>query len=70
MIKSPFTIYFNIETYSQYLKRSHQKITNHEKLLEPYLVSYILKCNYDKNFLKNVKFLQDLIVFQKFYIIY
>ena len=50
MIKSPFTIYFDIETYSQYLKRSNQKITNHEKLLKPYLVSYVLKCNYNKKF--------------------
>ena len=38
MIKIPFTIYFDIETYSKYLKRS-----NHGKLLKPYLVSYILK---------------------------
>ena len=42
MIKSPFTVYFDIETYFQYLKRSNQKITNLEKLLKPYLVSYIL----------------------------
>ena len=47
MIKSPFTIYFDIETYSQYLK-----ITNHEKLLKPFLVSYILKCNYNEKFSK------------------
>ena len=52
MIKSPFTIYFDIETYSQYLKRSKQKIKNHEKLLKPYLVSYILKCNYNEKFSK------------------
>ena len=52
MIKSPFTIYFDIETYSKYLKKSNQKITNHEKLLKPYLVSYILKCNYDEKFSK------------------
>ena len=52
MIKSPFTIYFDIETYSQYLKRSNQKITNHEKLLKPYLVNYILKCNYNENLFK------------------
>ena len=26
MIKSPFTVYFDIETYSQYLKRLNQKI--------------------------------------------
>ena len=70
MIKSPYTIYFDIETYSQYLKETNQKVTNHEKLLKPYLVSYILKCNYDEKFSKNVKYLQDLIVFQKCYIIY
>ena len=29
MIKSPFCIYFDIETHSQYLKRLNQKITNH-----------------------------------------
>ena len=52
MIKSPFTIYFDIETYSQYLKKTKQKITNHDKLLKPYLVSYILKCNYDEKFSK------------------
>ena len=52
MIKSPFIVYVDIETYSQYLKRSNQKITNHEKLLKPYLVSYILKCNYDEKFSK------------------
>ena len=52
MIKSAFTIYFDVETYFQYLKRSNQKITNHEKLLKPYLVSYILKCNYDEKFSK------------------
>ena len=50
MIKSPFTIHFDIETYSQHLKKTNQKITNHEKLLKPYLVSYILKCNYNENF--------------------
>ena len=52
MIKSPFTIYFDIETYSQYLKRLNQKNTNHEKLLKPYLVTYILKCNYNEKFSK------------------
>ena len=50
MIKSPFTIYFDIEKYSQYFKKTNQKITNHEKLLKPYLVSYILKFNYNENF--------------------
>ena len=53
MIKSPFTVYFDIETYSKYLKKkTNQKITNHERLLKPYLVSYILKCNYNENFSK------------------
>ena len=28
MIKSPFTIYFDIETYCQYLKRINQSIKN------------------------------------------
>ena len=31
IIKSPFTIYFDIETYAKYLKKTYQKITNHEK---------------------------------------
>ena len=52
MIKSSFTVYFDIETYFQYLKRSNQKIMNHEKLLKPYLVSYVLKCYYNKKFSK------------------
>ena len=52
MIKSAFTVYFGIETYSQYLKRSNQKITNHDKLFKPFLVSYILKCNYNEKFSK------------------
>ena len=56
MIKSPFTIYYDIETYSQYLKKTKQfkKIENtmHEKLLKPYLIGYILKCNYDEKFSK------------------
>ena len=56
MIKTPFTIYYDIETYNQYLKRTKQfkKIENttHEKLLKPYLIGYILKCNYDEEFSK------------------
>ena len=47
MIKSPFTIYFDIEIYAKYFKK-----INHEKLLKPYLVSYILICNYNGNFSK------------------
>ena len=54
MIKSPFTIYFDIETYCQYLKRTKQKKQNenHKKLSKPYLVGYILKCNYNEEFSK------------------
>ena len=52
MIKSVFTIYFDIETYSKYLKKTNQKITNHEKILKPYLCSYILICNYNEEFSK------------------
>ena len=56
MIKSPFTIYYDIETYNQHLKKTKQfkKIENttHEKLLKPYLIGYILKCNYDDKFSK------------------
>ena len=56
MIKSPFTIYYDIETYNQHLKKTKQfkKIENttHEKLLKPYLIGYILKCNYDEKFSK------------------
>ena len=29
MIKSPFTIYFDIETYAKYLEKANQKVTNH-----------------------------------------
>ena len=37
------------------LKKTNQKITNHEKLLKPYLVSYILKCNYNEKSSKKCK---------------
>ena len=49
MIKTPFTIYYDIETYGQYLKKQKKKIENttHEQLLKPYLIGYILKNNYD-----------------------
>ena len=63
MIKTPFTIYYDIETYGKYLKdtQQHTKIQNttHEQLLKPYLIGYILKNNYDVKYSKNVKFLQD-----------
>ena len=56
MIKTPFTIYYDIETYNHHLKKTKQfkKIENttHEKLLKPYLIGYILKCNYDEKFSK------------------
>ena len=51
MIKTPFTVYYDIETYGKYLKdtKQHTKIQNttHEQLLKPYLIGYILKNNYD-----------------------
>ena len=51
MIKTPFTICYDIETYGKYLKdtKQHTKIQNttHEQLLKPYLIGYILKNNYD-----------------------
>ena len=56
MIKTPFTIYHDIETYNQYLKKTNQhkfiKNTSHEKSLKPYLCGYILKNNYDEKFSK------------------
>ena len=56
MIKTPFTIYYDIETYNQHLKKTKQhetiKNTSHEKLLKPYLCGYILKNNYDEKFSK------------------
>ena len=57
MIKTPFTIYYDIETYNQHLKKTKQfkkikKNTTHEKLLKPYLIGYILKNNYDEKFFK------------------
>ena len=55
MIKTPFTIYYDIETYNQNLKQTNQKNTEHEKLLKPYLIGYILKCNYDDKFSKKVQ---------------
>ena len=51
MIKTPFTIYYDIETFEKYLKdtKQHTKMQNaaHEQLLKPYLIGYILKNNYD-----------------------
>ena len=35
--------------------KKNQKITNYEKLIKPYLVSYILKCNYNEKFSKKCK---------------
>ena len=36
----------------QNIKKNKSKIANHEKLLKPYLISYILKCNYNEKFSK------------------
>ena len=56
MIKTPFAIYYDIETYGKFLKetKQHTKIQNtkHEQLLEPYLIGYILENNYDEEFSK------------------
>ena len=54
MIKTPFTIYYDIETYGKYLKKQKKKIQNttHEQLFKPYLIGYILKNNYDDKFSK------------------
>ena len=56
MIKTPFTIYYDIETYGKYLENTKQnsKIQNttQEQLLKPYLIGYILKNNYDDKFSK------------------
>ena len=56
MIKTPFTIYYDIETYRKYLKdtQQHTKIQNmtHEQLLKPYLIGYVLKNNNDEKFSK------------------
>ena len=82
MIKTPFTIYYDIETYNQHLKKTKQfkKIENttHEKLLKPYLIGYILKCNYDEKFSKKCqvftgeqcvqKMILKLIFTERFYI--
>ena len=60
MIRTPFTVYYDIETYGKYLKKQKKIIQNttHEQLLKPYLIGYILENNYDDKFLKNAKFLQ------------
>ena len=60
MIKTLFTIYYDIETYLKYLKNTKQysKIQNttHEQLLKPYLIGYILKNNYNDKFSKKCLF--------------
>ena len=56
MIKTPFTIYYDIETYEKHLKNTKQirelQNTTHEQLLKPYLIGYILKNNYNDKFSK------------------
>ena len=82
MIKTPFTIYYDIETYNQHLKKTKQfkkiRNTTREKLLKPYLIGYILKCNYDDKFSKKCqifigeqcveKFILNLIFTERKYI--
>ena len=80
MIKTPFTIYYDFETYGQYLKKQKKNIENttHEQLLKPYLIGYILKNNYDDKFSKKCqiftgpqcieKFLLNLIFTERPYI--
>ena len=59
LIKTPFTIYYDIETYGKYLKdtKQHGKIQNttHEQVLKPYLIGYILKNNYDNIYSKKCR---------------
>ena len=61
MIKTLFTIYYDIEAYNEYLKKNKRhkliKNTSHEKLLKPYLCGYILKNNYDEKFSKKSQIL-------------
>ena len=52
MIKAPFTIYYDIETLRKTKQFKKIENTTHEKLLKPYLIGYILKCNYDEKFSK------------------
>ena len=53
MIKTPFVLYFDIETYGQYLKKLKKiENTTHEQLLKPYLIGYILRNNYNEKFSK------------------
>ena len=68
MIKTPFTIYYDIETYSQYLKKQKKiQTTKHEQLLKPYLIGYILKNNYDDKFSKKCQILQVISVLKKYF---
>ena len=69
MIITPFTIYYDKETYGKYLKitKQYSKIQNttHEQLLKSYLIGYILKNNYDDKFSKKCQiFIGDLYVEQ------
>ena len=71
MIKTPFTMYYDIEIYNQYLKKTKQhkliKNTSHEELLKPYLCGYILKIIMMKNLVKNHKYLQEQNVLKRCY---
>ena len=67
MIKAPFTIYYDIETYCQYFKKTKQhkiiKNTSHEKLLKPYLCGYISK----KNLVKITNIYRNKLYRKKYY---
>ena len=68
MIKTPFTIYYDIETYGQYLKKQKKKIQNitHEQLLKPYLIGYIFKNNYDDIYSKKCQIFTGKRCIEKF----
>ena len=70
MIKIPFTIYYDIETYRKYLKntQTNTKIQNttHEQLLKPYLIGCILKNNYDVKYSKKCQIFTGDRCFEKF----
>ena len=71
MIKTPFTIYYDVETYNQYSKKTKQhkliKNTSHEKLLKPYLCGYILRNNCDEKFSKKSQIFTGKNVLKKTY---
>ena len=71
MIKTPFTVYYDIETFGKYLKdtKQHTKIQNttHKQLLKPYLIGYILKNNYDDIYSKKCQIFTGDQCIEKYY---